>query len=687
MMRVALLFPPGTDPRSPHLAFPYLAAVLRGAGVTTDMYDLDIDGVVGLLEPELIEAAGRKVRDLGVSGDARLAHLASVLPERAPLALEVFRDPAQFYDPNRFNAARETIYDCLDLHSVATGGVGYNISPIRFDVDGVDQQKLDDLIRVTADDRVNLWAHLWERDVYGRLEDPRPDLVGITITNRQQVVPGLILARRLRERGHFVVLGGTVYTKFVRELSQRPAFLEHFADAIVVYEGETALLELVHQVANGRDFSKVPNLLWLEGGRVRVGPTHLEDVDALPTPDFEGLPLERYLTPAPVLPILFGKGCYFNRCKFCDIPYINHLSKKAYRIRSPERVAGDVLELHRRFGCRHFELTDEALAPKLLEELADALEPHRDKQIRFVGYARLEPTFTPEFCRKMARMGMKKIFFGLESGAQETLDHMDKGIRVDDVPGILANCRDAGIRFHLFSIIGFPEETEESARKTYRFFEDHADLIDHPGNSFDIHPFGLELRTSYFTEAGGMGCEIPREVLDKDFVIGVGLNWRNGRQGMAPADVDRLLAGFHPGLRRRFRAHHAAPQHLWPAFEEFAVLYCDRYDEAEFPYRTSLPADSDPRPYRLRWNPAVLVVPPNGVEAIQVVSRFGCIQISPPVFSLLAEERYRPVRELLDEFVAREPTGPTEETRAKVRETIDGLIEMSLLQLQPLVEE
>ena len=293
MMRVALLFPPGTDPRSPHLAFPYLAAVLRGAGVTTDMYDLDIDGVVGLLEPELIEAAGRKVRDLGVSGDARLAHLASVLPERAPLALEVFRDPAQFYDPNRFNAARETIYDCLDLHSVATGGVGYNISPIRFDVDGVDQQKLDDLIRVTADDRVNLWAHLWERDVYGRLEDPRPDLVGITITNRQQVVPGLILARRLRERGHFVVLGGTVYTKFVRELSQRPAFLEHFADAIVVYEGETALLELVHQVANGRDFSKVPNLLWLEGGRVRVGPTHLEDVAALPTPDFEGLPLAR----------------------------------------------------------------------------------------------------------------------------------------------------------------------------------------------------------------------------------------------------------------------------------------------------------------------------------------------------------------------------------------------------------
>ena len=96
---------------------------------------------------------------------------------------------------------------------------------------------------------------------------------------------------------------------------------------------------------------------------------------------------------------------------------------------------------------------------------------------------------------------MRRCFFGLESGAQETLDHMDKGIRVAEVPGILRNCREAGIAFHLFSIVGFPEESESSARKTLKFFLDNRNVVDQPDNSFDIHRFGLDLRTRYFDEA------------------------------------------------------------------------------------------------------------------------------------------------------------------------------------------
>ena len=86
----------------------------------------------------------------------------------------------------------------------------------------------------------------------------------------------------------------------------------------------------------------MPNYLYLEKGVVKVTPSRTEDVPSLPTPDFDGLPLDRYLSPAPVLPILTGKGCYFNRCKFCDIPYINHISKKAYRVRSAGQVVEDV---------------------------------------------------------------------------------------------------------------------------------------------------------------------------------------------------------------------------------------------------------------------------------------------------------------------------------------------------------
>src|SRR6266849_2661513 len=246
------------------------------------------------------------------------------------------------------------IRSALELVSAASGGlVDYSIEPAHYDVRGADVMRLADLAAATADPHANLFEAYYQSSVLAELERDRPDLVAVSILNVQQVIPGLTLARRLKTAGHFVVIGGTVYTKFVGELLQRPEFFRLFCDGLIAYEGETALLELVEQLAGGRDLSRVPNLLYLDrSGRVTFTRYHVEDVSALPTPDFDGLPLDDYLAPAPVLPILTGKGCYFNRCKFCDIPFINHISKKAYRVRTPERVAEDVARLHERYGTR-----------------------------------------------------------------------------------------------------------------------------------------------------------------------------------------------------------------------------------------------------------------------------------------------------------------------------------------------
>jgi anaerobic magnesium-protoporphyrin IX monomethyl ester cyclase len=218
-MKVSLIFPTGTDPRSPHLALPYLAAVLRRAGVETELLDLDIDGLLALLSPDRVKSAGELVRrklSLDQPDHRRLLRLSEVLPERVPDAINAIRDPKRFYDPNEFRAARETIFNCLEIISKASSaGVSYNILPIAYDVDGVDSQSIKDLLQVTANPAANLFAEYWETEVYPQLRRSAPDLIGITITNRQQIIPGLTLARELRRQGHFVVLGGTVYTKFV----------------------------------------------------------------------------------------------------------------------------------------------------------------------------------------------------------------------------------------------------------------------------------------------------------------------------------------------------------------------------------------------------------------------------------------------------------------------------------------
>ncbi|ELB86676.1 radical SAM domain-containing protein, partial [Rhodococcus wratislaviensis IFP 2016] len=382
--------------------------------------------------------------------------------DNTPAAFSSLRTSSDFLDPDRHNLARRTLAAGLSLVSAANRRVEYTIRGADYRVAGVDREKLGDLIEVTSSPRYNLFEDLYA-DVITDLLADRPDLVGISILNRQQIIPGLTLARRCREAGLVVVLGGTVYAKFHDQLTERVLFFDTFCDGLVPYEGETAMRALAETIENGRNptqWGAIPNLLSVNAnGDVVSGPTYAEDIRRLPTPDFDGLPLDAYLNPVRVLPILTGKGCYFNRCKFCDIPYINRITKP-YRVREPQQIATDIATLHRRYGARHFEITDETLSPKLLTRVADALDDHPDIHPRFVGYARFEPGFTQEACQRIYEMGVRKLFFGLESGNQEMLNNMNKGIHVDVAHRVLRNCAEAGIGVHVFSIVGFPEESE-----------------------------------------------------------------------------------------------------------------------------------------------------------------------------------------------------------------------------------
>ena len=45
---------------------------------------------------------------------------------------------------------------------------------------------------------------------------------------------------------------------------------------------------------------------------------YTEKTTALPLPDFDGLPLDRYFVPERIIPYLATRGCYWGRCTFCD---------------------------------------------------------------------------------------------------------------------------------------------------------------------------------------------------------------------------------------------------------------------------------------------------------------------------------------------------------------------------------
>src|SRR6266849_7882327 len=115
-MHATLLFSPGTDPRSPHLALPSLAAFLRGAGVRTTQRDVDLEGFLSLIEPtHLAEAAAACRQRFDLAADPERAGLRALLDESDAIVEHIgaapaqLRDPVAFYNPFAHHAARQWI--------------------------------------------------------------------------------------------------------------------------------------------------------------------------------------------------------------------------------------------------------------------------------------------------------------------------------------------------------------------------------------------------------------------------------------------------------------------------------------------------------------------------------------------------------------------------------------------------
>ncbi len=678
-MKTALLYPPFMDPRAPQLALPSLAAFLRKNGVGVTMQDLALEAVLFMTEPESLERCQRALAGKADGSEAARALYAPFerARELAPWALSRLRDPEAFFDARDLNASRDILSCIVRAHAVAIDErICCDLHPIVYEVQGVAASRFRDLLQITGEPRLDPFHVYYAERVAPALAAQAPDAVGISLTNYQQWLPGLSLARLLKARGFFVVLGGALISKFVDALARLPDFFRVFADAVVAYEGETALLALLAELQGKRRFDKVPNLVFFDRHFVRTTATRVEDVNALPTPDFDGLPLARYLTPAPVFPILAGKGCYFNRCKFCEIPFINHVSAKPYRIRLPELIVEDVRSLARKHGAQHFVITDEALSPKLLLKLAEAFRPFAAEPRHFTGYARLEDGFSREVFDVIAEMGVRKLFFGMESASQAMIDHMDKGTRAASTATILRACRDAGIRFHLFSIIGFPEETETMARQTYQFLLDHRHVLDVPGNSFGIRRFHLELRTEYFAKREAFGIRVAEGALEPEFLVGLDPDqWHNTR-GLRAAEVERLLRDeLNPGLICTFKRLYGSRVQVWPHSEEHAVLYCSHYPASQaFPFQAALPELEDGARVTIRVNPAAASRTED--ELVSLALRPGSVVFPRAILETVVASEPRSARRLVDQLAESE-ADPGDVVRG-----LNALIGAGYLQLQ-----
>lgn len=515
-MTLLLVSPPFTDPTQPGAALPSLAAALRERGESVEIWDLNLDAWEYLLAPArqaaFLERARRSLRRLerlpALEGDQRGAYLAlaeGVLRGNAAAAgiapaLEVMRTET-FFDAREYRRALHAIESGLALVSAV-------FHPTRigwgrcFPACPTDASRA--IVREAKRPSRNPFFEFARTIFTPRLRALAPEIVGISVTYLDQIVPTITLAAECRRArpSALVVLGGQIVSAWGEDAARGHA-LWRFVDVLVQGEGESALAALVTAHRAGAPLDGVQNVVLppRRGAKVlpRSLPPRRENLARLPCPDYDGLPLRRYLSPEPVLTVSASRGCYWGRCAFCAV---SPAFRDGFRIRPTPEVMRDLERLGARHGVRLFTFGDDALPREFVGDMAEGCSV--PPGVKWQAELRWEALAEPGRTEGLARAGACNLIFGLESGSEEVLRLMRKGASLDRARRVLASCARAGIGVNLQCFLGFPGETRAQAAATLSFLNEVAG----PCTTVSCGLFELQKGSPIWRDPGAHGIRV-----------------------------------------------------------------------------------------------------------------------------------------------------------------------------------
>ena len=583
-MKVMLVFPPDWYPSEPYLSLPTITAVLRAAGHHVIQKDVNLEMYDWYFSEDFLKRVLRKVpqqldrlrklskkreledweKDLQlVLCDLTRDRIAE-LTEKGETAKRIVRGP-EFYDAEKLEWAISVFREVMAAISRVYAPARICMPPMETDLSYkvfVSSEVLD----AVQDTQVNVYRDVFEHILKPAIERERPDVIGISIVLQQQLFSSMTFCALIKEQfpNIHVTIGGNTVTRLRDVLPESPALFGLF-DTAVIYEGETAFLQLIDAVATGGDLRRVPNLIYRDASGIRTSPlTFAEDISTLPPPDFDGLPLEKYFVPDRMLPYLATRGCYWGRCEFCDH---GEGYTAGYRTKRIEQIIEEIKGLKTKFRTRHFHFTDESYPPALFRKLTRKLV-ETDMNIAWTTHMRFEKSLLEEpVWADAAAAGCRYLHFGYESGNERVLKLMDKATTTDVIRRSLQLSAGVGIWNHVMGFFGFPGERREDALDSIRFLEENRDLI----HSIGFGTFDLSKHTPVAKNPDKFGVTAyknPEWDLALDYYFTV-------RQGLSVEEAERVF--------EEFERHHYSGWDLRVFIREYIFLYVCRFGTNQLP--------------------------------------------------------------------------------------------------------
>lgn len=497
---VALVYPPTCDPTAPYLAVPMLTGFLRANGVSVLPIDANIEAFDALLSaPRLGEIRDRiEARLAALEAEPALDHPAQVelaalarargdahaVPDGIEEAKAILRTRDRFFDAEEYASAVATVDASLRAVSAAYHPLHLDFTAYRTPLGLASMAEVE---RAASRERDPFRG--WVDDVLvPRLCGAR--VVGISVCFPGQLQPAYAMAFAIKAAlpDVHVTCGGPGITQMMIRLEgKRLANALGPFDSACLYEGEHTLLALVEALKSGAPIRGLANVVVrdrLMGARWMAG-HGMEDLRALPAPDFDGLPLDRYLAPSLVLPYDPTRGCYWGKCTFCHYG-LAEVGTAQYRERGVALAIEHLGALSAKYGTKHFYLSQDSVAPKTIVKLAEGFAEAK-LDIRWATDLKPEKYLTAERAEILRRGGAVACALGVESGSPRVLDLIDKGAPIEVVSDVVDRLSAAGIAAEAMCFTDFPTETHEEAHATLDFLDDRRDKI----GVYIVGEFGL----------------------------------------------------------------------------------------------------------------------------------------------------------------------------------------------------
>jgi anaerobic magnesium-protoporphyrin IX monomethyl ester cyclase len=304
-----------------------------------------------------------------------------------------------------------------------------------------------------------------ERFNYKDFDYSQFELVGIsTDTVRFPLV--VDISRYVKKCNVPLVLGGphaaADYERILRD---------NIADYVVFGEGEIPTCQLASELEKGNRYPELDGLAYSKDGSiVSKKQDFIKDLDNLPFPDRDGLPLNNYKSrfdKNPATSIITSRGCPFN-CEFCSA---SQFMGMRWRKRSNESVLEEIKLLVKKYGYKSIIFFDDnfTLDPKRAIDISEKILKN-DLKISWWAFSRAdEVVYNEEMLEALSRAGCKMLFIGFENINDEILEEFNKKLSASIASSVVEKLKKFNIDTFASFIMGGLKDTKDNVVKNMKF--------------------------------------------------------------------------------------------------------------------------------------------------------------------------------------------------------------------------